>query len=116
MDQSTDRTLRRLAREVRFWRCLGAIVAIAGGVAWSGGLSPSRMVQAEQARARREERGERARVEYRQAQAVYTRTAQVINEWESKGWEVFQVVPVYPANPGVGAPMTVAIVFRRPAK
>lgn len=111
--EPTDRMVRRLGREVRFWRGLGAVVAIAAAVAWAGGL-PS--AQARQARARRDAPPARADVEYAQAQAVYTRAAEVINEWESRGWAVFQVIPVHPANPGVGGPMTVAILFRRPAK
>jgi hypothetical protein len=116
MSQPADRTWRRLEREVRLWRWLAAVVVTSGLVAWSGGVPGPKPAQAQQPRARREDRGAVTRMEYRQSQATYTRIAEVVGEWESKGWEVFQVVPVFPANPGVGAPMTVAIVFRRPAK
>jgi hypothetical protein len=55
-------------------------------------------------------------MQFEQAQIVYTRMAELIAEWEDKGWETYQVVPVFPASLSSGRPMTVAVVFRRPAK
>jgi hypothetical protein len=42
--------------------------------------------------------------------------AEGLNEREAKGWETFQIGPIYPSNVGVGGAMRVAIVFRRPAQ
>jgi hypothetical protein len=58
----------------------------------------------------------RARTEYHQVEVVYTRMAEAMNEWEAKGWETFQVVPIQAANPGVGGTMRVAIALRRPER
>lgn len=53
---------------------------------------------------------------YRQASVVWSRMDATLTEWEAKGWEAFQVVPLANPNPGTGQPMQVVLVFRRPAK
>jgi hypothetical protein len=58
--------------------------------------------------------GPRAHV-YRQTQVLWTGMDRTLTEWESKGWETYQIVPIANPNPGSGAAMQVAIVFRRPA-
>jgi hypothetical protein len=95
---------------------MAAAAVLATVVAWAGGFPGPRPVEAQQPRGRRAEPSSRPRMEFRQAEIVYTRMAELIGEWESKGWETFEVVPVFPANPGVGRPMTVAVLFRRPTK
>ncbi len=56
-------------------------------------------------------------MDYRQVQVVWTNMAETTQHtWEAKGWETFQIIPIQPANPGIRAPMTVAVLFRRPAK
>jgi hypothetical protein len=84
-------------------------------LAWWGGLGGPSPVEAQQARKKRDDSPARPRMQFEQAQIVYTRMAELIAEWENKGWETYQVVPVYPSNPASGRPMTVAVVFRRPA-
>lgn len=81
-----------------------------------GGFLSLRPVAAQAPRLRPSDQASRSRMEYHQDQAVWTNMAEVLNKWESRGWEVFQIVPVQPANPGAGSPMTVAIVVRRPTK
>jgi len=116
MSQSIDTTVQRLQRRVRFWRRIAGALVVLTAVAWVGVVRGPRLVEAQQPRVNRADPSARPRMEFRQAEAVYTRIAEVIGEWEAKGWETFEVVPVYPANPGLGRPMTVAIVFRRPTK
>jgi hypothetical protein len=116
MSQSIDTTVQQLKRRVRLWRRIAAAFVVLTAVAWVGVVPGPRPVEAQQPRSNRANPSSRPHMEYHQAEAVYTRTAEVIGEWEGKGWETFQVVPVFPANPGLGRPMTVAIVFRRPTK
>jgi hypothetical protein len=52
---------------------------------------------------------------YRQTLVRWTRIDETLTEWESKGWETFQLVPIPNPNPGTGAHLQVALVFRRPA-
>jgi hypothetical protein len=113
MNQSIETSPQRPERKVRLWRAAATAAVVATTLAWlGGGLGPGR-IEAQSARAGRAEPASRTRFEFRQAEVVYTRLAELIGEWESKGWETFQVVPVFPANPGIGRPMTVAVVFRR---
>jgi hypothetical protein len=116
MSELIDTAVHRLNRRLQFWRLVAATSAVLTVVSWVGGLAGPRAVEAQQSRASRADPSSRTHMEYRQAEAVYTRTAEVIGEWESKGWETFQVVPVFPANPGLGRPMTVSIVFRRASR
>ena len=51
---------------------------------------------------------------YRQTQVGWRQMDATLTDWEAKGWQAFQIVPIASANPGTGAEMQVAIVFRRP--
>jgi hypothetical protein len=95
---------------------IAGTLVILTALALTGGLGGMVQVGAQQARRKREERSTPPRVEYRQAEVVYTRIADLIGEWEEKGWETYQVVPVFPANPSAGRPMTVTVVFRKSTK
>jgi hypothetical protein len=116
MSELIDTTVHRLNRRLEFWRLVAATSVVLAVVSSVGGLVGPRVVEAQQFRGGRADPSSRTRMEYRQVEAVYTRTAELIGEWESKEWETFQVVPVFPANPGLGRPMTVIIVFRRAMK
>jgi hypothetical protein len=50
---------------------------------------------------------------YRHALVTYTQMDQTLTDWEAKGWEAFQIVPIANPNPATGTPMQVAVVFRR---
>jgi hypothetical protein len=115
MSQPVETRAQQGERRVRSWRLLAAIGLVGTALAGWGGLGPGR-VEAQQARKKRDDPAAGPRMQFEQAQIVYTRMAELIAEWENKGWETYQVVPVYPSNPGTGRPMTVAIVFRRLAK
>ena len=52
---------------------------------------------------------------YRQTLVVWSNMDRTLTEWESRGWETFQIVPVANPNPGTGAAMQVALVFRKAA-
>ena len=52
---------------------------------------------------------------YKEVAITWTKIDDALNEAESRGWDVFQIVPVANANPGGGAAMQVAIILRRPA-
>jgi hypothetical protein len=93
----------------------GALMLVTA-LAWFAGFGGPGRVDAQQAKRQREDSSSRTRVEFRQAEAVYNRMAELIGEWERKGWETYQILPVFPTNPGLGRPMTVAIVFRRTVK
>ncbi len=113
MSRPTGQEMPRGEKELRFWRGLAAGIVALGLLGWLGG---SKVLEAQSSRGSKEDRTARVRMEFRQTEAVYNRIADVIGDWEGKGWETYQVVPVYPANPGVGGAMTVALVFRRPTK
>ncbi|SIO66100.1 hypothetical protein SAMN05444166_7958 [Singulisphaera sp. GP187] len=119
MDQPNDRIMQALQRD-RYRRGRGAGTAVLALIAMIVGLGllGSRELEA-QAKANRAPVSPshvRMPMDYRQVQVVWTHMAETLNKWEEKGWETFEIVPIQPANPGVGAPMTVAILFRRPAK
>jgi hypothetical protein len=116
MDQSIDTRVRVLERRLRSWRLMAGAILVLTGLAWFGGFSGADRVEAQQARRQRDDPPARPRIEFGQAEVVYARMAELIGDWERKGWETYQVVPVFPASPAAGRPMTVAIVFRRPAK
>jgi hypothetical protein len=115
MGQPVETPVTFWQRSVRSWRILAAAGLVGTTLAWCGGLAGSGRVEAQQARKKREEPPARPRMQFDQAQIVYTRMGELIAEWEGKGWETYQVVPVFPANLASGRPMMVAIVFRRPA-
>ena len=116
MSQTVETRVQLLERTVRSWRMLAAAGLVAATLVGFGGLAGPGRVEAQQPRKKRDEAMARPRMQFEQAQIVYTRVAELIGEWEAQGWETYQVVPVYPSNPGAGRPMTVAVVFRRPAK
>ncbi len=115
MSHAVDTTTSRSRWELRFWRGLAALLFLVA-LASVGARSGLPNLQAQQTRRPAEERAGRSRLDFRQVEVNYTRTAETIAEWESKGWDTYQVIPVYPANLGAGGPMTVALVFRRPNK
>jgi hypothetical protein len=96
------------------WLCAAILALVV--TAWIGDSPGPRSVEAQQPRSQRGEKSARTRIEYSQAVCLYTQMADLLNEREAKGWETFEIVPVHPANPGVGGTMRVAIVFRRPAQ
>ena len=105
MDELVTQRLARLERQTRLWRVVTLVVltvAVAGF-----GLRP---LVAQQPRPGR------SAMEYRQSRCLWPQMSTVLNEWEGKGWEAFQVVPIHPENPSVGGQMQVAVVFRRPSK
>ncbi len=105
MDETGNRRLARLEKSARLWRWFGlAAVLLAVG---SLGVRPLVAQQSKTAK---------AAMEYRQSACLWTSISSVANDWEGKGWELFQVVPIHPENPGAGAKMQVAVVFRRPSK
>ena len=53
---------------------------------------------------------------YREVAVTWTKIDDALNDAESRGWDVFQIIPVANANPGSGATMQVAIILRRPAR
>ena len=53
---------------------------------------------------------------YRPSNVLWTRMSETLNQWEAKGWEPYQVVPIASDNPGTGGSMQVAIIFRRDAR
>ncbi len=113
---TSESRVGRLERQIRFWRWAGVVILAALITSWLGGVPAPRLLEAQPVRTDRPEPRVRPLMEYSQMNVYYTRLADALNERESKGWEPFQLVPVYPANPGVGGPMTVSIVFRRPLK
>jgi hypothetical protein len=116
MNHPNESSLDRLERQIRFWRRTGVVVLAALITSWLGGIPAPRLLEAQQVRTDRPESRVRLRMECSQMNVSYTKMADALNEREAKGWEPFQFVPVYPANPGVGGPMTVSIIFRRPIK
>lgn len=92
------------------------VVLVALITSWLGGIPAPRLLEAQQVRADRPESRVRPRMEYSQMNVYYTKMVDALNEREAKGWEPVEFVPIYPANPGVGGPMTVSIIFRRPTK
>ncbi|WP_406697066.1 hypothetical protein V5E97_39385 [Singulisphaera sp. Ch08] len=117
MDPSNDRILRRTERNRRLGRGSGTVILVLAGIIGCFGLFGTKVLEA-QPRATRAPAAQPVRRpnDYRQVQVVWANMAETLNQWEEKGWETFQIVPIQATNPGVGAPMTVAILFRRPAK
>lgn len=97
------------------WSWWGATALSLAVAVWITGSRP-RVVEAQAPRVHRGEAEPRVRTEYKQTEVAYTQIAQTINEWEAKGWETFQVVPIQTANLGVGGPMKAAIIFRHPTR
>ena len=52
---------------------------------------------------------------YHQLDVSYTDAARHLSDWEAKGWEAFQVVPIANPIPGAGGPMRMVLLFRRRA-
>src|SRR4051794_32163566 len=98
----SDVTKHRGRRGLRSWpwSCAAALVLLV--TARAGGVPGLSIAEAQQTRSRRVEKPARTRMEYSQAVCLYTQMADVLNEREAKGWETFEIVPVHPANPGVG--------------
>ena len=91
MSQSIDTTVQQLERRVRFWRRIAAAFVVMTTVAWVGGVPGPRPVEAQQPRANRANPSSRPRMEYHQAEAVYTRTA-------DKDWRLVDSLSL-PAGP-----------------
>lgn len=115
MNQSAETRSRRLEQQVGAGNWVGAAILAAIVLSWVG-ISGPRAVEAQQAKVKRVELAPRVRVEYEQVDVIYANMADTLNVRDKKGWEPFQFVPIFPANPGAGGPMIVSIVFRRPAK
>jgi hypothetical protein len=52
---------------------------------------------------------------YLQTQVGWPQIDGTLTQWEAKGWETFQIVPIANPNPATGGTMQVALIFRRPA-
>ena len=116
MSQIVETRVQLLERRVRSWRMLALASLVVATLVGFGGLAGPGRVEAQQSRKKRDEATARPRMQFEQAQIAYTRMAELITEWEGKGWETYQVVPVFPSNISSGRAMTVAVVFRRPAQ
>ncbi|MDR3633892.1 MAG: hypothetical protein P4L84_08810 [Isosphaeraceae bacterium] len=112
MEPMLDARVARLERSLRRARWGALACLLLAVAAWAG----TRAVEAQALKVHRGAVEPRPRTEFGQIEAGYAQMAQVMGEWEAKGWETFEIVPIQAANLGVGGPMRVAIVFRRPAK
>ncbi|GAC1464211.1 MAG: hypothetical protein NVSMB9_02590 [Isosphaeraceae bacterium] len=98
------------------WGTLTAL-AVAVCAALSGGREPTRAIAQAQVAPRVSHASEARRpYTYRQVRVLWHRMDESLTEWEAKGWETFQIVPIANPNPASGTEMQVALVFRRPAR
>jgi hypothetical protein len=85
MDQLIDTRVHIRERRVRSWRIMAGAFLVVTALAWFGGLAGPGRVDAQQPRRQREDPPSRSRMEFRQAEVVYTRMAEMIGNGRRRG-------------------------------